>query len=97
MMPNEHTNVITRPGTRACGSIAGRPQIQEEAAVVQLVDLIMEKNPARRPGRGHGGQPLRMSRRGVREMDSKMINSVMRRVPHQPDTAPRVPVAHSRK
>ena len=61
------------------GWIMGRPQIQEEA-VVQLADLIMEKTQPDGLAVVMEASHFCMSWRGVREMDSKMINSVMRGV-----------------
>jgi GTP cyclohydrolase I len=57
----------------------GRPQIQEEA-VVQLADLIMEKTQPDGLAIVMEASHFCMSWRGVREMDSKMLNSVMRGV-----------------
>jgi succinate dehydrogenase flavin-adding protein (antitoxin of CptAB toxin-antitoxin module) len=57
--------------------IMGRPQIQEEA-VVQLADLIMEKTQPDGLAVVMEASHFCMSWRGVREMDSKMLNSVMR-------------------
>ena len=59
--------------------VMGRPQIQEEA-VVQLADLIMEKTQPDGLAIVMEASHFCMSWRGVREMDSKMINSVMRGV-----------------
>jgi GTP cyclohydrolase I len=62
----------------------GRPQIQEEA-VVQLADLIMETN---QPDWPSSWRPATSAGwRGVKDMESKMINSVMRGV--QTRSAPR--------
>jgi hypothetical protein len=96
VMPNEHTNVIgLSKYARLAEWVMGRPQIQEEA-VVQLADLIMRKVPARRPGHGDGGHHFCMAWRGVKDMDSKMINSVMRGVfLKDADAAPRIPLPHS--
>jgi len=58
VLPNERTNVIgLSKYARLAEWVMGRPQIQEEA-VVQLADLIQEKNPTRRTGHRHGSQPL---------------------------------------
>ncbi|WP_313081956.1 GTP cyclohydrolase I, partial [Pulveribacter sp.] len=59
--------------------VMGRPQIQEEA-VVQLADLIMEKTQPDGLAIVMEASHFCMSWRGVREMDSKMLNSVMRGV-----------------
>ena len=78
IMPNEHTNVIgLSKYARLVDWIMGRPQIQEEA-VVQLADLIMEKTQPDGLAVVMEASHFCMSWRGVREMDSKMINSVMR-------------------
>lgn len=78
VMPNEHTNVIgLSKYARLVDWVMGRPQIQEEA-VVQLADLIMEKTQPDGLAIVMEASHFCMSWRGVREMDSKMLNSVMR-------------------
>jgi GTP cyclohydrolase I len=57
----------------------GRPQIQEEA-VVQLADLIQEKTQPAGLALVMEASHYCMAWRGVKDMDSKMINSVMRGV-----------------
>lgn len=80
ILPNQHTNVIgLSKYARLVDWIMGRPQIQEEA-VVQLADLIMEKTQPDGLAIVMEASHFCMSWRGVREMDSKMINSVMRGV-----------------
>ena len=80
IMPNEHTNVIgLSKYARLVDWVMGRPQIQEEA-VIQLADLIMEKTQPDGLAIVMEASHFCMSWRGVREMDSKMINSVMRGV-----------------
>ena len=80
VLPNEHTNVIgLSKYARLVDWIMGRPQIQEEA-VVQLADLIMEKTQPDGLAIVMEASHFCMSWRGVREMDSKMLNSVMRGV-----------------
>ena len=80
VMPNERTNVIgLSKYARLAEWIMGRPQIQEEA-VVQLADLIMEKTQPDGLAIVMEASHFCMSWRGVRDMDSKMINSVMRGV-----------------
>ena len=59
--------------------IMGRPQIQEEA-VVQLADLIQEKTSPDGLAIVMEASHFCMGWRGVKDMDSKMINSVMRGV-----------------
>ena len=78
VMPNEHTNVIgLSKYARLAEWVMGRPQIQEEA-VVQLADLIMEKTQPDGLAVVMEASHYCMSWRGVKDMDSKMINSVMR-------------------
>jgi GTP cyclohydrolase I len=80
VMPNEHTNVIgLSKYARLVDWVMGRPQIQEEA-VVQLADLIQEKTQPDGLAIVMEASHFCMSWRGVREMDSKMLNSVMRGV-----------------
>jgi GTP cyclohydrolase IA len=80
IMPNEHTNVIgLSKYARLAEWVMGRPQIQEEA-VVQLADLIMEKTQPDGLAIVMEASHFCMSWRGVKDMDSKMINSVMRGV-----------------
>lgn len=78
VLPNEHTNVIgLSKYARLVDWVMGRPQIQEEA-VVQLADLIVEKTKPDGLAVVMEASHFCMSWRGVREMDSKMLNSVMR-------------------
>ena len=80
VMPNEHTNVIgLSKYARLAEWVMGRPQIQEEA-VVQLADLIMEKTQPDGLAVVMEASHYCMAWRGVKDMDSKMINSVMRGV-----------------
>ncbi|CAN5905740.1 GTP cyclohydrolase I [soil metagenome] len=80
IMPNEHTNVIgLSKYARLAEWVMGRPQIQEEA-VVQLADLIQEKTQPDGLALVMEAEHFCMAWRGVKEMDSKMINSVMRGV-----------------
>ena len=80
VMPNEHTNVIgLSKYARLAEWVMGRPQIQEEA-VVQLADLIQEKTQPDGLAIVMEASHFCMSWRGVKDMDSKMINSVMRGV-----------------
>ena len=80
VMPNEHTNVIgLSKYARLVDWVMGRPQIQEEA-VVQLADLIMEKTQPDGLAIVMEASHFCMAWRGVKEMDSKMLNSVMRGV-----------------
>ncbi|MBG9388140.1 GTP cyclohydrolase I [Caenimonas aquaedulcis] len=78
VMPNEHTNVIgLSKYARLAEWVMGRPQIQEEA-VVQLADLIMEKTQPDGLAIVMEASHFCMAWRGVKDMDAKMINSVMR-------------------
>jgi GTP cyclohydrolase IA len=78
VMPNEHTNVIgLSKYARLAEWVMGRPQIQEEA-VVQLADLIMEKTQPDGLAVVMEASHYCMAWRGVKDLDSKMINSVMR-------------------
>jgi GTP cyclohydrolase I len=78
VLPNKNTNVIgLSKYARLVDWIMGRPQIQEEA-VVQLADLIQEKTQPDGLAVVMEASHFCMSWRGVREMDSKMLNSVMR-------------------
>jgi GTP cyclohydrolase IA len=80
VLPNEHTNVIgLSKYARMAEWIMGRPQIQEEA-VVQLADLIQEKTSPDGLAIVMEASHFCMGWRGVKDMDSKMINSVMRGV-----------------
>ena len=80
VMPNEKTNVIgLSKYARLAEWVMGRPQIQEEA-VVQLADLIQEKTQPDGLALVVEAEHFCMQWRGVKEMDSKMINSVMRGV-----------------
>ncbi len=78
IMPNKDTNVIgLSKYARLAEWVMGRPQIQEEA-VVQLADLIQKKT--RPDGLALVMQATHycMAWRGVKDMDSRMINSIMR-------------------
>ena len=78
IMPNEHTNVIgLSKYVRLAEWIMARPQIQEEA-VVQLADLIQDKTQPDGLAVVMSAKHYCMAWRGVRDMNSRMINSVMR-------------------
>ena len=80
VLPNEHTNVIgLSKYARLAEWVMGRPQIQEEA-VVQLADLIMEKTQPDGLAIVMEASHYCMAWRGVKDMNAKMINSVMRGV-----------------
>ncbi len=80
VMPNEHTNVIgLSKYARLAEWVMGRPQIQEEA-VVQLADLIQDKTQPDGLAIVMQASHYCMAWRGVKDLNSKMINSVMRGV-----------------
>lgn len=80
VLPNRHTNVIgLSKYARLAEWVMGRPQIQEEA-VVQLADLIEEKTHPDGLAVVMEASHYCMGWRGVKDMDSKMLNSVMRGV-----------------
>ncbi len=78
VMPNEHSNLIgLSKYTRLLDWVMSRPQIQEEAVTMAadlLQDLIKPDGLALVIEADH----FCMHWRGVKETDSKMINSVMR-------------------
>ena len=78
VLPNEHTNVIgLSKYARIAEWVMGRPQIQEDA-VVQLADLIQKKTQPDGLAIVMEASHFCMGWRGVKDVDSKMINSVMR-------------------
>ena len=78
IMPNQSTNVIgLSKYARLAEWVMGRPQIQEEA-VVQLADLIQTKTRPDGLALVMEATHYCMAWRGVKDMDSRMINSVMR-------------------
>ncbi len=78
VLPNKNTNVIgLSKYARLVDWIMGRPQIQEEA-IIQLADLIVDRTRPDGLAVVMEASHFCMSWRGVREMDSKMLNSVMR-------------------
>ena len=80
VMPNEHSNLIgLSKYARLCDWVMSRPQIQEEA-VVQLADLIQLRTQPDGLAIVMEASHYCMAWRGVKDMDSKMINSVMRGV-----------------
>src|SRR5262245_20584327 len=80
VMPNEKTNVIgLSKYARLAEWVMGRPQIQEEA-VVQLADLIQEMTQPDGLAIVMEASHYCMAWRGVKDMDSKMINSGRRGV-----------------
>ncbi len=80
VLPNERTNVIgLSKYARIAEWIMNRPQIQEEA-VIQLADLIQDKTQPDGLAIVMEATHYCMAWRGVKDMDSRMINSVMRGV-----------------
>jgi GTP cyclohydrolase IA len=78
VMPNEHTNVIgLSKYARLAEWVMNRPQIQEEA-VVQFADLIQQKTQPDGLAIVMEATHFCMGWRGVKDAESKMINSVMR-------------------
>lgn len=78
VLPNQNTNVIgLSKYARLAEWVMGRPQIQEEA-VVQLADLIQSKTNPDGLALVMEATHYCMGWRGVKDMDSRMINSVMR-------------------
>jgi GTP cyclohydrolase I len=78
ILPNKNTNVIgLSKYARLAEWVMGRPQIQEEA-VVQLADLIQTKTRPDGLALVMEATHYCMAWRGVKDMDSRMINSVMR-------------------
>ena len=78
VLPNQDTTVIgLSKYARLAEWVMGRPQIQEEA-VVQLADLIQSKTLPDGLAIVMEASHLCMGWRGVKDMNSKMVNSVMR-------------------
>lgn len=78
VMPNEHSNLIgLSKYARIAEWIMCRPQIQEEA-VVQLADALQDKMQPDGLAVVMEADHFCMQWRGVKDMDAKMINSVMR-------------------
>ncbi len=79
-MPHAHTNLIgLSQYARLSAGMIGRRQVQEEA-VIQLADLIQQKTQPDGLAIVMEASHYCMAWRGVKDMDSKMINSVMRGV-----------------
>jgi GTP cyclohydrolase I len=78
VMPNEHSNLIgLSKYARIAEWIMCRPQIQEEA-VIQLADALQEKMQPDGLAVVMEADHFCMQWRGVKDMDAKMTNSVMR-------------------
>jgi GTP cyclohydrolase IA len=78
VMPNEHSNLIgLSKYARLTEWVMSRPQIQEEA-VTQLAGLLMDKMQPDGLAIIMEADHFCMHWRGVKDNDSKMVNSVMR-------------------
>ena len=78
LMPNEHSNLIgLSKYARLVEWLMTRPQIQEEA-IAQLAELLQEKMQPDGLAIVMEADHYCMQWRGVKDMDSKMTNSVMR-------------------
>ena len=78
VMPNEHSALIgLSKYARLVEWVIAPPQIQEEA-IVQLADLLQEKMRPDGLAVIMRADHYCMQWRGVKDMDSKMVNSVMR-------------------
>jgi len=78
IMPNEHSNLIgLSKYARLVAWLMERPQIQEEA-VKRVADLLMKKVNPDGLAVVMDADHFCMQWRGVRDMESRMINSVMR-------------------
>jgi GTP cyclohydrolase I len=77
VMPNEHSNLIgLSKYARIAEWVMSRPQIQEEA-VVQLADALQEKMQPDGLAVVMEADHYCMHWRGVKDMEAKMVNSVM--------------------
>ena len=78
VMPNEHSNLIgLSKYARLCDWVMSRPQIQEEA-VTRLADLLQGRMQPDGLAVVMEADHFCMQWRGVKDTDSKMVNSVMR-------------------
>jgi GTP cyclohydrolase I len=78
VLPNEHSNLIgLSKYARLTDWVMSRPQIQEEA-VTRLADLLQEAMQPDGLAIVMEADHFCMQWRGVKDTDSKMINSVMR-------------------
>jgi GTP cyclohydrolase I len=78
VMPNEHSALIgLSKYARLVGWVMTRPQIQEEA-IAQLADLLQQKMQPDGLAIVMEADHFCMQWRGVKDMDSKMTNSIMR-------------------
>ena len=80
LMPNEHSNLIgLSKYTRLAEWIMSRPQIQEEA-ITQMAEVLMRKVSPDGLAVVMEADHFCMHWRGVKDADTRMINSVMRGV-----------------
>jgi GTP cyclohydrolase IA len=78
LMPNEHSNLIgLSKYSRLANWIMSRPQIQEEA-ITQIAELLMNKVSPDGLAVVMEADHFCMHWRGVKESETKMVNSVMR-------------------
>ena len=78
LMPNEHSNLIgLSKYSRLAEWIMSRPQIQEEA-ITQMAELLMDKVSPDGLAVVMEADHFCMHWRGVKDADTRMINSVMR-------------------
>ena len=78
VMPNEHSNLIgLSKYSRLAEWIMGRPQIQEEA-IAQMADLLMARMSPDGLAVVMEADHFCMHWRGVKDDQTKMVNSVMR-------------------
>jgi GTP cyclohydrolase I len=78
VMPNEHSNLIgLSKYARLADWVMSRPQIQEEA-VTRLADLLQERMQPDGLAVVMEADHFCTQWRGVKDIDSKMVNSVMR-------------------
>jgi len=78
LMPNQHSNLIgLSKYARLADWVMSRPQIQEEA-ITQLADLLMAKVTPDGLAVVMEADHFCMHWRGVKDVGSKMVNSVMR-------------------
>jgi GTP cyclohydrolase I len=78
VMPNEHSNLIgLSKYARLADWVMSRPQIQEEA-VTRLADLLQERMQPDGLAVVMEADHFCTQWRGVKDTDSKMVNSVMR-------------------
>ena len=78
VMPNQHSNLIgLSKYARLADWVMSRPQIQEEA-VTQLANLLQDKIQPDGLALVMEADHFCMQWRGVKDVNSKMINSVMR-------------------